>query len=89
VSAARSGLGIRAGVGQTRRDDLPKQQALSVLLKRFVCLSLGLGYVHNADGVTKDWIDSGSWEVELVWKRHPARVQFQSFYDPKGLRIKA
>jgi 4-methylaminobutanoate oxidase (formaldehyde-forming) len=54
-----------------------------------VNLSLGLGYVHNKDGVTKDWLESGSWEVELAWKRHPAKVQFQSFYDPKGERIKA
>jgi heterotetrameric sarcosine oxidase gamma subunit len=54
-----------------------------------VNLSLGLGYVKNQDGVTKDWIESGTWEVELAWKRYPARVQLQSFYDPKGLRIKA
>ena len=54
-----------------------------------VNLSLGLGYVHNTEGVTKDWIESGTWEVELAWKRYPAKVQFQSFYDPKGDRIKA
>ncbi|MFM8745911.1 MAG: FAD-dependent oxidoreductase [Aestuariivirga sp.] len=54
-----------------------------------VNLSLGLGYVHNKDGVTRDWLDSGSWEVELAWKRYPAKVQFQAFYDPKGERIKA
>ena len=54
-----------------------------------VNLSLGLGYVHNTEGVTKDWIESGTWEVELAWKRYAAKVQFQSFYDPKGERIKA
>jgi glycine cleavage system aminomethyltransferase T len=31
-----------------------------------VNLSLGLGYVHNSEGVTKDWIESGTWEVELA-----------------------
>ena len=51
--------------------------------------SLGLGYVKAPDGVTKDWIDSGTWEVELAWKKYPARVQLNSFYDPKGVRIKA
>jgi glycine cleavage system aminomethyltransferase T/glycine/D-amino acid oxidase-like deaminating enzyme len=51
--------------------------------------SLGLGYVRNEDGVTKDWLDSGSWEVEIAWRRYPARAQFQGFYDPKGERIKA
>ena len=52
-------------------------------------LSLGLGYVHNKDGVSKDWIESGTWEVELAWKRYAAKVQFQSFYDPKGERIRS
>jgi 4-methylaminobutanoate oxidase (formaldehyde-forming) len=54
-----------------------------------VNLSLGLGYVHNSEGVTRDWLESGTWEVELAWKRYAAKVQFQSFYDPKGERIKA
>jgi heterotetrameric sarcosine oxidase gamma subunit len=54
-----------------------------------VNLSLGMGYVSNGGGVTKEWIDSGRWEVELAWKRYGAKVQLQSFYDPKGERIKA
>ncbi len=53
-----------------------------------VNLSLGLGYVKSEAGVGKDWIDSGTWEVELAWKRYPAKVQLQCFYDPKGARIK-
>jgi glycine cleavage system aminomethyltransferase T/glycine/D-amino acid oxidase-like deaminating enzyme len=51
--------------------------------------SLGLGYVKNEDGVTKEWIEAGKWEVEIAWQRYPANVQLQSFYDPKGERIKA
>ena len=51
--------------------------------------SLGLGYVKSAEGVTKDWIETGTWEVELAWKKYPAKVQLGSFYDPKGDRIKA
>lgn len=53
-----------------------------------VNLSLGMGYVSNDGGVTKDWLDSGKWEVELAWKRYSAKVQLLSFYDPKGERIK-
>ena len=53
-----------------------------------VDLSLGLGYVKHAGGVTKEWLDSGTWEVELAWKRYAAKVQFQGFYDPRGERIK-
>ncbi len=51
--------------------------------------SLALGYVRNADGVTADWIKQGKWEIEIAWKRHAAEVQFESFYDPKNLRIKS
>ncbi len=54
-----------------------------------VNLSLGLGYVKNPEGVTREWIESGKWEIELAWKRYPAKVQLQGFYDPKGARIKA
>jgi 4-methylaminobutanoate oxidase (formaldehyde-forming) len=51
--------------------------------------SLGLGYVRNEDGVTRDWLSNGRWEVEIAWERYPARVQFEPFYDPKGERIRA
>lgn len=54
-----------------------------------VDLSLGLGYVKNEGGVTRDWLDSGTWEIELAWKRHKAIAQLQGFYDPRGERIKA
>jgi glycine cleavage system aminomethyltransferase T len=51
--------------------------------------SLALGYVRNEDGVTADWLSSGEFEVEIAWRRYKAKVQFGSFYDPKGERIKA
>ncbi len=54
-----------------------------------VGLSLGLGYVTHTDGVTRQWLEGGTWEIELAWKRYPARVQFGGFYDQKGERIKA
>ncbi len=51
--------------------------------------SLGLAYVKSEGGVTKEWIDSGTWEVELAWKKYPVKVQLAPFYDPKGEKIKA
>lgn len=50
--------------------------------------SLGMGYAHCEEGVTKDWIDSGKWEVEIAWKRYEANVQFAPFYDPKSTLIR-
>ncbi len=51
--------------------------------------SLAVAYVKNEAGVTKDWLDTGKWEVEIAWKRYSAKLQLHPFYDPKGERIKA
>jgi glycine cleavage system aminomethyltransferase T/glycine/D-amino acid oxidase-like deaminating enzyme len=51
--------------------------------------SLGMGYVSFAQGVSKDWLESGRWEVEVACVRHPAAVQLEPWYDPRGVRIKA
>jgi glycine cleavage system aminomethyltransferase T/glycine/D-amino acid oxidase-like deaminating enzyme len=51
--------------------------------------SLGMGYVSCPDGVSKDWLQSGRWEVEVACRRFPARVQLEPWYDPKNERIKA
>ncbi len=51
--------------------------------------SLSLGYLHCEDGVTKDYLESGSFEIEIAWQRYPAKVQLAPFYDPKSERIKA
>lgn len=50
--------------------------------------SLALGYIHNDNGVTKDFIKSGNFEVEIAWKRYPAKVQLAPFYDPKAELVK-
>ena len=50
--------------------------------------SLGLAYVSHPEGVRKDWLETGTWEVEVAMKRHPIRVQFGPWYDPKGDRIR-
>jgi 4-methylaminobutanoate oxidase (formaldehyde-forming) len=50
--------------------------------------SIGMGYMKCEDGVTKDWIDSGNWEVEIAWKRYPIDVQLAPFYDPKNEKIR-
>lgn len=51
--------------------------------------SLGMGYLQAEDGVTRDFIDTGSFEIEVAWERVPAKAQLASFYDPKMARVKA
>ncbi|BBK32372.1 4-methylaminobutanoate oxidase (formaldehyde-forming) [Stella humosa] len=50
--------------------------------------SLGMGYVHNPDGVTAEWLASGRFEIEVAWERHEAVAQLKPFYDPAGARIR-
>lgn len=51
--------------------------------------SIGMGYVEAPAGVSREWLESGRWEVEVACERYAARVQLQPWYDPKSERIKA
>jgi 4-methylaminobutanoate oxidase (formaldehyde-forming) len=50
--------------------------------------SLGMGYVTCPDGVNLDFLNSGSFEVEIACERFRVDVQFKPFYDPKNDRIR-
>ena len=50
--------------------------------------SLAMGYVACPEGVTAEWLAAGTWEVEIAWRRRPARVRLQPWYDPKGERVR-
>jgi 4-methylaminobutanoate oxidase (formaldehyde-forming) len=53
--------------------------------------SIGLGYVEAKEPspVTRDYIASGDWEIEIAGQRHPARASLRPLYDPQGLRIRS
>jgi 4-methylaminobutanoate oxidase (formaldehyde-forming) len=52
--------------------------------------AVALGYVGRSDGpVTPEWIEAGSYEIEVAWERMPARVHLRPVYDPEGLRVRA
>ena len=50
--------------------------------------SVGLGYVEADGPVTRDFVSSGDWEIEIAGQRHPARASLRPLYDPKGERIR-
>jgi 4-methylaminobutanoate oxidase (formaldehyde-forming) len=50
--------------------------------------SLAMGYVNHADGVDRDWLDSGSFEIEVATERIQAAASIRSFYDPKSARVR-
>ena len=49
---------------------------------------LGMGYVRNADGVNRDFLLSGNYELEVACERVPAKLSLQPAYDPKSERVK-
>ena len=50
--------------------------------------SLGYGYVRNPQGVTKEFVAQGSYELDVATKRVPATVCLRSFYDPTMTRVR-
>ncbi len=50
--------------------------------------AVGLGYVENEQGVSADFVKSGSYEVEVAGVRHPAQASLRPMYDPQGERIR-
>ena len=44
--------------------------------------NIGLGYVRNPDGVTDDYLTSGTYELEVATVRVPAALHIGPLYDP-------
>jgi glycine cleavage system aminomethyltransferase T/glycine/D-amino acid oxidase-like deaminating enzyme len=49
---------------------------------------VGLAILHNDDGVSRAWLESAPFEVQIAGRRHPIIVQLQPFYDPQGERMR-
>ncbi len=50
--------------------------------------NIGYGYVRRAEGVDKDFLLSGSYELEVATERVPCEIHLQALYDPKMERMK-
>jgi len=51
--------------------------------------AVGLGWVEQPDGVDRELVRSGKWEIEIAGRRVPARTSLRPLHDPKGERIRA
>ena len=49
--------------------------------------SVGLGYVENHEGISADYIRSGTYEIQVAGVRYPAKASLRPMYDPKGTRV--
>jgi 4-methylaminobutanoate oxidase (formaldehyde-forming) len=51
--------------------------------------AVGLGNVHKESGVGVDFINNGSYEIEVADRRVPAKASLRPMYDPKGLKVRS
>jgi 4-methylaminobutanoate oxidase (formaldehyde-forming) len=51
--------------------------------------AIGYGYVRDPAGVTRDFVLSGSYELDVAQRRIPCKVSLKPLYDPDMLRVKA
>ncbi len=51
--------------------------------------SIGYGYVRHPDGVTAEFVTSGSYELQVATARVPCEVSLRPFYDTTGDRARS
>jgi 4-methylaminobutanoate oxidase (formaldehyde-forming) len=50
--------------------------------------SVGLAFVSSHEKVTRDWLDTGAWAVDIAGQHHPAEVSLRPLYDPTSARVR-
>jgi len=50
--------------------------------------NIGLGYVRNDAGVDSDYLQAGTFELEVASERMPCELHHQAVYDPKMLKVR-
>jgi 4-methylaminobutanoate oxidase (formaldehyde-forming) len=71
-----------------RRDGVIVGHVTSAMFGHTLGRSIGLGYVHDAGGVSADWIKAGRYEIEVAGDHVAAQPSLRPFYDPKAERVK-
>ncbi len=51
--------------------------------------AVGMGYVENEEGASKEFITSGKYEIDIAEKRFPAKASLTPMYDPEGKKVRS
>jgi len=51
--------------------------------------AMGMGFVENEGGATADFINSGTYEIDIAGECYPAKASLRPMYDPKGIRVRS
>ena len=50
--------------------------------------AIGLGYIEVEEEITQDYIEAGSFEIDVGGERIPAKASLRAMYDPKAERMR-
>ncbi|TCD13812.1 GcvT family protein [Oricola cellulosilytica] len=50
--------------------------------------SIGYGYVRNPEGVSDDFLMSGTYELVVANESIPAKIGMNAFFDPENMRVR-
>jgi 4-methylaminobutanoate oxidase (formaldehyde-forming) len=50
--------------------------------------AVGLSMLESLVPITKAYLATGEWQVEIGNEKHPAKVSLTPFYDPKNSKVK-
>ena len=51
--------------------------------------AVGMGFVEREGGATREFINSGRYEIDIAGERFPARASLIPMYDPTGIRVRS
>jgi 4-methylaminobutanoate oxidase (formaldehyde-forming) len=72
-----------------RRDGRPVGYVRAASYGHTLGGAVGLAMVEAGEPVTREYVDSGSWTVEINAREHPAHASLSPLYDPGNTRIRA
>jgi len=50
--------------------------------------AIAMGYLHNDEGITQDWIDGRKIEIQVGNEKFEAKASLKPMYDPTSARVK-
>jgi 4-methylaminobutanoate oxidase (formaldehyde-forming) len=71
------------------RDGKPVGEVRSAAYGHTLGRSVALGLIEHGEGVDREFIASGSFQIDLAGERHPATAHLKCPYDPKSERVRA
>ena len=70
------------------RDGVRVGRTTSAMYGHTLGASVALGYIEHPEGVSREFVESGNYEIEVARERCAARASLRPLYDPGGRRVR-